>query len=364
MLNNFLNQNNTKYDLHGINVESNNNVIIPRNDNGNVIVQPTSSLLVFEGIRLNVIQDSVLPLINTRFEYFKFPVTTNTRPDIISLDVEIPEEDSRIELKLPIALDENRQPIERIKINTSYPSSWYYNDIVTSGYRELPFEGGIQGIANGYMIKQSLIDSLKAKKQSLKFTIQAQFQSTDLVRTRFKLQLNRFNAVNNRQFNNFAVIAESNAFPLNNTDNPLGFSSNEYPLIKLEYYLNPNQMIDGDTYRWSAVAGNTAWVLASTSYWFIDKVDNTYLSNSPIYPGIYDVFNDNALENSEGRIIALRTAGTGQQLDIINSSNTVTTEENQYAPIGVPGSTNGEVRMAPSGQPYTWDSSTQQWRPA
>lgn len=65
------------YDLNGITALSNNKYVVPRNSNGQTIIQPSSSLLLIEGITTSYLAESVVPLVDTQFRYFSFPARTS-----------------------------------------------------------------------------------------------------------------------------------------------------------------------------------------------------------------------------------------------------------------------------------------------
>ena len=77
------------YDTNGITAISNNSAVVLRDQGGNVLVQPTSSLLVIEAITTNVLAESVLPLLNTQFNYFKFPARLAVIDESLDLNLDL-----------------------------------------------------------------------------------------------------------------------------------------------------------------------------------------------------------------------------------------------------------------------------------
>jgi hypothetical protein len=80
----------SKYINDGLTVTSNNTDIMPRDIAGNIIVQE-NSYLVIETNSFNINNSAVLDLLNTRFNYFKFPARTIIKdlPDIdINIDID------------------------------------------------------------------------------------------------------------------------------------------------------------------------------------------------------------------------------------------------------------------------------------
>ena len=98
------------YEEQGITAISNNNAVVPRDQGGNVLIQPTSSLLIIEAITTNVLAESVLPLLNTQFNYFKFPARTAIVDESLDLDLDL-NLDLSLELESEIATVESNIPL-------------------------------------------------------------------------------------------------------------------------------------------------------------------------------------------------------------------------------------------------------------
>lgn len=98
------------YDEKGITAISNNNAVVSRDQNGNILVQPSSSLLVIEAITTNVLAESVIPLLNTQFNYFKFPARTAIVDETLDLDLDL-NLDLSLELESEIATVESNIPV-------------------------------------------------------------------------------------------------------------------------------------------------------------------------------------------------------------------------------------------------------------
>ena len=98
------------YEEKGITALSNDNVVVPRDLAGNILVQTTSSLLVIEAITTNVLAESVLPLLDTQFNYFKFPARTAVVDETLDLDLDL-NLDLSLELESEIATVESNIPL-------------------------------------------------------------------------------------------------------------------------------------------------------------------------------------------------------------------------------------------------------------
>lgn len=370
-------RNNAKYDLHGINVESNNPDVVARNNAGFVVVQQTSSLLVIEGIDVKYTNASVIPLLNTRFEYFKFPVTVTPTGSFgidFNIDDVLSTQTETIRLTLPVELDANQQPSEWIKTDSVLPSVWYYGGTQQSnGFKQIPFSGANQTAVNGYMITKDTLELLVKQNKTLKFTCKVQYQSArpTIDRAYHDLTLSRTNmqsGARNFNLNTFTIRAVSNAGPVSAQSNVYGVSNNAYPIIEVSYFVNMADTRAGDIYRWLTVSNAAAsplaggWMSTGTSYWDIEIVDVP--TGNYLLPGIYDIAPDNILykNNDVSTIVAKRVASTNNQLIVTGLDDDMTNTTNTYDPFDVPGTIDGELRSAASGQLYEWNSETQSWR--
>ena len=66
----------SKYQEQGITYISNNNSVVNRDDLGNIILNEGKSnpLLIIETVNTKILNSSVIKVIDTQFNYFKFPV--------------------------------------------------------------------------------------------------------------------------------------------------------------------------------------------------------------------------------------------------------------------------------------------------
>jgi hypothetical protein len=283
-------------------VTSNNTSIIPRDGAGNIQLQEdseTNPLLIIEPVATTITLNSVLKVLDTRFQYFKFPATTRViQTSTASIDLNVPEleQDINTELRLPLLTDDNNQIITYSKINTSYSSNWYYDSYNTSGFRDLPFTGGVQTQRpNAYTLTQSTIDQLRSKNKTLQFTIQTQFKSTTNAPTALTIRLRRQSKIS-RPFN----------IPILNTTSV----GDVYPQLNMIYVLDINDMFDSDSYIIDAVSGNTAYTLNENGFWDIQVIDNPttpaiYGSNTS---GVYDINGGVTLSVNENNVV--REIGT------------------------------------------------------
>ena len=82
-----------RYKANGLTYVSDNINIIPRNTAGDIIIQQSASmneLLIIEPMINNISTKSVLRVIDTSFQYYKFPVSTiNVIDDNVDLDIDL-----------------------------------------------------------------------------------------------------------------------------------------------------------------------------------------------------------------------------------------------------------------------------------
>ena len=373
-----------KYYKEGLDYISNDINIIPRDEIGNIVLNEDSTTnpkLVISAVTEQIATKSVLRVLDTRFQYFKFPVQI-AQGDTFNINTgfNIDIDTITTELKLPIQVDSANQPIDLIKINTTYDSDWLYGEDaaqISSGFKQLPFVGNLQSVPNSYVLTKDIIDILIRRKQTLKFTIQTQYLTRDADRTGISLRLNRVNAKTFRPFEPVIINSEANAGgDPGSVKNPNGFASNDFPVLFMEYFVDATDLADGDTYFLEAVGGNPAWVIATNSYWLIEP--NAIPSNPSLFgasinningnAGIYTLYPDTMLYNNSFQLIAKRNLGSNYDL-VLEDGTTISENDpkviEDLSPFGFAGETDGETRiLAPGGLAqitYTWDETKNRW---
>jgi hypothetical protein len=277
----------------GLTVTSNDTNIIPRNDAGNIQLEANvenNPLLIIEPVATRITLDSVLKVLDTQFEYFKFPATIRVVGDTnVDVDLTLPELDIvnnvDTELKLPVGVDDKNQPVPWDRINTSYDSNWFYSSgFVTKGFKELPFTGDNQLRSNAYTLTKDVIDTLRQQNKTLKFTIQTQYvgDNTSLT-TGFVLRLNRDNIKSYRPW----------LFPIPQIQTT-GTATNGYPVLGMEFILNADDLVEDDYFVINVVSGNPAYSLNDKAYWKIEAVD------IPTSPPLFGIDNKSGVYNIQG----------------------------------------------------------------
>ena len=100
---------------------SNNDSVVTRNSVGNVLLNENQSnpLLIIEPIYKKILNSSVVKVLDTSFNYFKFPVRIANDELDLNLDVDLNFETDNVSanLTIPIPLDSKNQPINFQKID-------------------------------------------------------------------------------------------------------------------------------------------------------------------------------------------------------------------------------------------------------
>jgi hypothetical protein len=133
------------YEEQGITAISNNNAVVSRDLGGNILVQPTSSLLVIEAITTNILAESVLPVLNTQFNYYRFPSRISFIDESLDLDLDLDVDLSNDPIYARYKPSENR------KINANETYSGILMDEVVDGM--------MQRKPNSYVISKEIKNS-------------------------------------------------------------------------------------------------------------------------------------------------------------------------------------------------------------
>jgi hypothetical protein len=245
------------------------------------------------------LNSSVVKVLDTQFNYFKFPVRiAGESLDLdFDIDLNIPEgDDGGVNLTIPVPFDAQNQPQNFQRINGAGPNTWFRNDEEDpGGFRELAFTGGTQPRNNAYTVTETILNSLRQQNKTLRFRVQTQYRTgDDQGRTEFRLRLNRSNPKIYHPFKTIELLKDQNVQgTTENENNPNGFSNNAYPFFTMTYIVDMQDTQPGDIYTFSTVSANAAsYILAQNCYWDIDIVD------IPTTPGIYGASDNNTAELS------------------------------------------------------------------
>ena len=265
-----------EYSINGITYKSNNTNIIPRDPAGNIIIQRTSDLnkiLVIEPIVKRYTTNSVLKAYDTTFQYYKFPVSiTPTEP--ADLDININFDTISTRYVIPYQEYPDGVPNSYRRLNTSYQSDWYSTDVSSSGFTRLPFTGTNQSEPGAFTITPDILKLLQDEGKTIKFSVQmlgTPLNTGANYDVSFRLRIRRDNP-------SFYRIWEE---PTVYTTTKGEYNAGNYPLLKLDYILNVNDIreydkfsIEAVTGKEGSVAGNESWYLGDSTYWDLQLIDN------------------------------------------------------------------------------------------
>lgn len=264
------------YVKNGLTYRSNNNSIHPRDEAGNIVFQEnseTNPLLIIEPVTPNIVNSSVLRVVDTTFRYFKFPVAGSTEVPEISvqdLQLDISELPDQISTRYVIPYEEFPEGVPNTyrKLSTSFSSGWFSGtedaDLFTSGYIRLPFTGPNQAEPGTFTITPDVLQLLRDQGKTIKFSVQMLVTPRDkTLDTAYRLRIRNDNP-------NFRNWAEPTIY----TTTLGNYQSGDFPLLKIDYVLNLEDIAEYDKFSIEAVAGRESWYLSDYTYWDIELIDN------------------------------------------------------------------------------------------
>lgn len=371
-----------RYRTDGLTYISNNESVIPRDSAGNIVLQEdstTNPLLIIDPVTELITTKSALKVLDTRFQYYKFPVTIKPAADVEDLVIDLDFESDTIAARytIPVAIDAQGQPQGYQRIATSYSDTWFTNGgDLYAGSSRLPFAGGQQSEIGSYTITPEILEALRAKNKTLKFSIQAQFTSEnqeDAVGFTMTISRNMPEAWRSTG-TTYRLRSESNGI----------FGANQYPFFQLEYVVDIfNDAAAYDMYFIEVSAGARSWVLTPNCYWKIDVIDipTTPSLNGDIGTGVYS-FSDNCIlvevtdagttftdifEKRDGQLISLpQYTLDNSQTSASNPMGNVSEDiDETYPPFGYAGSYDGAIQDYIQNNiviaRYAWDGTNQSW---
>lgn len=262
-------------------------------------------LIIFEQIKQNYTNRSVVKTIDTQFRYFSFPPSTTISAD--NFDVTLPDlnlSDFGIDPvsgfhRVPLDPNLDRGSNEYRKINLSYGdgNSWNITTANPQGYKgpkRIPFDQTLSGTPlgerYGFVLTPEIIslvkDTNKVIQFSVGFSVNQKEGSNPLRNTGYNLELERDMPTKWRRNNKIGADGK----PIFGSTKPrsyqrsqdhanyIGFTGTSYsqmwPYIKFIYIIDPTDMFDYDTYFLTLEAGGPAWYLRSTMFWNIELIDD------------------------------------------------------------------------------------------
>lgn len=241
-------------------VTSNDSNIIPRDDAGNVRMQEdseTNPLLIIEPVATRITLNSVLKVLDTQFQYFKFPATVRVIDDTeVDVDLTIPELDDIPEQDFIYA---RYKPSEDFRISDAAFSGILMDDVV---------DGSLQKNINGYFITKELKNSGKDLRFRIKLQHKYQASAAGYGTCYFSIALNSPERGLFREWKG----------PYANTsdDNSQWGSIAQYEIqnLDIDIIVRNEEFEIGETISIAAKAGQNSddayhFVIADQSYWVI-----------------------------------------------------------------------------------------------
>jgi hypothetical protein len=254
-------------------VTSNDTNVVPRDEAGNVQLQEeseTNPLLIIEPVATKILLQSVLKVLDTRFQYFKFPATTRViETDDVNLDLTLPELDE-IQPESDIIYARYR-PSENREISVGSDYSGILMDFVEDGV--------LQKAANNYQITKEIKNS--GKDLRFRFNVQHIFQSDQQFGTAyFSIIKNSPTSGLQRRFKEYASVTAYksllNTLPNEEKNDGYGYikkldeNGNERQDLTIDVIILNSEFEIGDYFGIGAVAGQPGHTIrAIQTYWSI-----------------------------------------------------------------------------------------------
>ena len=247
-----------KYKLRGLNFKSNNPNVMLRDEAGNIVVDivENNSLLIIEPVTSNILAKSVTKIIDTQFNYFKFPATINVADTELDLDLDL---DLNIDQEIDDPIYARYKPIDQ---------------------QEIPSGGNI-----------NFAKEIKNSGADLKFRVKINFRydspdndtnTTYFYITRFRPEA-KFADVNYREYFNFetpnaggGLIGQYN---VQESTKEVVIANSEFDVgdtFALNQYKNINEIVNSKTSLSGVRISN------KQSEFFSKDLDNSYYFNDKI----------------------------------------------------------------------------------
>lgn len=248
-------------------VTSNNTNIIPRDDAGNIQLQEdvdTNPLLIIEPVATKITLNSVLKVLDTKFQYFKFPATTRIiETPNVNIDLTLPEIDITQD---PIYARYKPSEDRRIVTgDTNLDDEQRYSGILMDEV----VDGLPQQNINGYFITKDIKNTGSDLRFRIKLNHKYQSNLADYGTSYFSLILNSPNR---------GLIREwKGPFANNSISNPTESGTiyqYEIQNLNLDITILNEEFEIGDTLSIGAFAGQNDdsayhFIIADQSYWTI-----------------------------------------------------------------------------------------------
>lgn len=260
--------------------------------------------IIFEQLRRNYTNRSVVKNIDTAFKYFSFPPSTTLNMSDFALpDFNININDFGTDpvsgfYKIPAEADGDYGANEYKTINLSYQSSWNVdpgNPGGQAGHRDLPFSQPLSGPAladaPAFVFTPEIIQLLSESNKTVKFTVrivtnQQKANGSPTRNVGYDLILKRHMPISWRD--NAKIGADGNYIYRNSTGvraymtsaihrsntGHTGDNSDMWPNLEIQYIVDPRAIAEYDGWMVQCVAGGASWYLRSACWWKIELIDD------------------------------------------------------------------------------------------
>lgn len=255
-------------------VTSNDTNIVPRDEAGNIQLQEdseTNPLLIIEPLSTRITLNSVLKVLDTQFQYFKFPATVRVIDDTeVNVDLTIPElEDIDLSDSETDIVYARYRPSQNQEISSNTPGT--YSGILL----DFVEDGLPQKSTNLYQISKELKNS--GKNIRIRFSILHSYtQTTGTFGTAyFSIIKNSPITGLNRKFKEYATVTafknELNAISGNETNDGYGYiKTGETKRLTVDVILLNSEFNTGDYFSLGATAGQPGHTInAVQTYWVV-----------------------------------------------------------------------------------------------
>ena len=257
-------ENQTKYQKNGLTFQSNNNSVVPRDQAGNIQLQESATdnpLLIVEAASTKILNNSVLKVVDTQFNYFKFPATTRIiGTDDVDLDLDI---DLTVDQEAEDVIYARYKPSENRKILSDPTGQGIPSGILMDELEE----GQIQKRPNQYYITKQI----KESGADLRFRVKINFRydsfASDFNTTYFYISRNGPNKYLQRDYiqyfdfeDPYAGGGKISQYQVQNAYKDVVIANSEFEV--------------GDTFSITALAGSNtndkySTINAAQTYWSI-----------------------------------------------------------------------------------------------
>ena len=273
-----------EYIQNGITFKSNDSLVNNRNSAGSLVFEENSqnnqNLLIDSAIETYT-NKSFIEAVNTQFNYFKFPAKIGI--------------DSTLDLSFNSTFDVEDTGVDPATsyniLNPKASDGTTLNDyVITStsggtGMRLIPFNKTLAGAPidndlSAFVLTPEKIKYIKESNKAIKITAAASHRPQSDINTGFVLGLGRKMPLAYRSWPQNAGALYSNKFPYvsKNTLQLGGGSSQDhfdtYVYLRIDYVIDPDDMVPYDQYSVYNCSGNAAWYLRQTARFQISLIDD------------------------------------------------------------------------------------------